>query len=203
MVRAESGGNRKIIELPLSAEDVASLTAGELVLINGRLITGRDRVHKYLVEQKPGRTDVPFDLAGSIVYHCGPIVTKKDGEYKIVAAGPTTSMRVEMYEADVIKAFTLRGIMGKGGMGENTRAALKECGAVYFHAAGGAAVYLADRIAHVRGSWLLDEFGPTEAMWQLEVRNFPAVVTMDSRGNDIHRDIEKMSFQKFIEIIGK
>jgi len=203
MVEAEAGSDRKIIRPPMSEEDARGLRAGDIVLIRGELVTGRDRVHKYLVEQKPGRSGLPFDLSGSIMYHCGPIVKKTGSGYTVVAAGPTTSLRVELYEADVIKEFSLRGIMGKGGMGGRTRDALKEFGAVYLHAAGGAAVYLADRIAGVLGTWKLEEFGPTEAMWRLEVMDFPAVVTMDSHGNDIHRDVEELSFQKFRELIGK
>jgi fumarate hydratase class I len=127
---------------------------------------------------------------------------KTEDGFKVVAAGPTTSMRVEMYEPAVIGAFQLRGVMGKGGMGEKTRQALKDHGCVYFNTIGGAAVYLADRIAKVLGVWKLEEFGLAEAMWHLEVKDFPAIVTMDAHGRDIHRDIEELSMIKLRELIG-
>ena len=136
----------KRLNLPLSAGDVAGLKAGDMVLLNGKLLTGRDRAHKYLVEKKPKKEELPFDLAGTVLYHCGPVMKKTESGYQVVAAGPTTSMRVEMYEADVIRQYGLRGVMGKGGMGEKTLKALQEAGCVYFQTIGGAAAYLADRI---------------------------------------------------------
>ncbi|MDA8239957.1 MAG: FumA C-terminus/TtdB family hydratase beta subunit [Nitrospiraceae bacterium] len=190
------------LNLPLSGSDVSGLTAGDIVTLSGRLVTGRDRIHKYLAE-RPRKEEVPFDLSGTVLYHCGPVVEKADGEFRAVAAGPTTSMRVEMYEAIVIREYGLRGIMGKGGMGEGTRRALKECGCVYFHAIGGAAVYLAARIRKTVGVWKLEEFGPTEAMWLFEVEGFPAIVTMDSHGNDLHREVEEASLKRFSELIKK
>jgi len=193
--------DRRTLTLPLSAEDVSSLRAGDLVFLNGLLITGRDKVHKYLVEQRPPKADFPFDIAGTVLYHCGPIMRKTEDGYSVVAAGPTTSIRVEMYEADVIREYGLRGIMGKGGMGEKTLKALQEAGCVYFHAIGGAAAYLADRINKVVTAWKLEEFGSTEAMWFFEVKDFPAIVTMDSLGNSMHKEIEKKSFRRFSELI--
>ena len=188
------------IELPMSSSDVLSLKAGDIVLLNGNIITGRDRVHKYLFENKPPREDIPFDISGTVLYHCGPVIKKLNGGYKVVASGPTTSIRVEMYEAFVIREYNIRGIMGKGGMGKNTSAALKETGCVYLNAVGGAAVYLADRIKRVLDVWKLKEFGPTEAMWLLEVDKFPAIVTMDTHGNNIHSDIENLSLKKCVEL---
>ncbi len=190
------------ITLPLSEEQARSLKAGDLVLISGTVVTGRDRVHKYLVERRPSANEMPFDPAGAVLYHCGPVMKPVDGGYRAVAAGPTTSMRVEMYQADVIRDYGLRGIMGKGGMGERTLEALKESGCVYLHTMGGAAVYLADRIKRTLGVWMLDEFGPTEAMWFFEVGDFPAIVTMDAHGNDMHREIEKKSRARFAELTG-
>lgn len=190
----------KRLDLPLSAADVAGLKAGDMVLLNGKLVTGRDRVHKYLVENKPKKEDLPFDLAGTVLYHCGPVMKKTESGYQVIAAGPTTSMRVEMYEADVIRQYGLRGVMGKGGMGEKTLKALQEAGCVYLQTIGGAAAYLADRIVRTIGSWKLEEFGTTEAMWIFEVKDFPAIVTMDSLGNSTHRAIESASFQKFREL---
>ena len=187
---------------PTSAE-LRALRAGDIVSLSGTIVTGRDRVHKYLVEQKPSKEEIPFDLTGAVLYHCGPVMRKTDEGYKAVAAGPTTSMRVEMYEAYVIREYGIRGIIGKGGMGENTIGALKETGSVYFHAVGGAAVYLADRIKKTLNVWKLDEFGPTEAMWLFEIENFPAIVTIDSLGNNIHVDIERFSMEKFLKLTGR
>lgn len=169
--------------------------------MNGTIVTGRDRVHKYLAEQRPLKEDIPFDLTGAILYHCGPVMKKTEEGYKVVAAGPTTSIRVEMYEAALIREYGIRGIIGKGGMGEGTLEALKETGSVYFQTVGGAAAYLADRIKKTLNVWKLDEFGPTEAMWLFEVEDFPAIVTMDSHGKNIHREIESASFRKFTELI--
>ena len=190
------------LSLPMSEEVARDLHAGDIVLMNGSMVTGRDRIHKFLVEQKPSPESLPFPLAGSVLYHCGPIMKKTEDGFKVIAAGPTTSMRVEMYEQEVISASGIRGVMGKGGMGDKTRQALKDHGCVYLNTIGGAAVYLADRITKVLGVWKLDEFGLAEAMWHLEVKDFPAIVTMDSHGNDIHRDIEATSMSKLRELIG-
>jgi len=189
------------LTLPLTAEDVLSLKTGDIVLLNGPLVTGRDKVHKYLVEKRPQKADIPFEIAGSVLYHCGPIMRKTDTGFTVVAAGPTTSIRVEMYEAEVIRQYGLRGIMGKGGMGENTLRALQEAGCVYLHTIGGAAAYLADRIKRTLDVWKLEEFGTTEAMWRFEVESFPAIVTMDAHGNSMHKEIEQESFRRFSELI--
>jgi tartrate/fumarate subfamily iron-sulfur-dependent hydro-lyase beta chain len=191
------------LKIPMSTDDVLGLRAGDIVSLCGNIVTGRDRVHRYLAEKKPPMGDIPFDLSGTILYHCGPVVAKLDGGYRVLSAGPTTSMRVEMYEASVIKEYPIKGIMGKGGMGAKTLQALQENTCVYFHTIGGAAVYLADRIKKTSGVWKLDEFGPTEAMWLFEVEGFPAIVTMDAHGNDIHREIETTSLKKFLELIKK
>jgi fumarate hydratase class I len=191
------------LTVPLSTEDVLSLKSGDFVLLSGKIVTGRDRIHKFLLEQKPHQDEIPFHLAGTVLYHCGPLIQKSGEERKIIAAGPTTSMRVEMYAAEIIKEYGIKGLIGKGGMGKKTLQALQESSCVYFHTIGGAAVYLADRIKKVLGVWKLDEFGAAEAMWHLEVENFPAIVTMDSHGNDIHHDIEHMSLRKFAEFIAE
>jgi len=188
--------------LPMTEEDVRGLKVGDIVMLSGNIVTARDRMHKLLLEEKPSPESLPFQLAGSVLYHCGPIMKKTDQGFRVVAAGPTTSQRLEMYEAEVIRAYGFRGIFGKGGMGEKTRKALQEFGCVYLHAVGGAASYLADRITKVLGVWKFDEFGLAEAMWHLEVKDFPVIVTMDSHGNDIHRDVEAASELKFRELIG-
>ncbi len=191
------------LTLPLSASDVLALKAGDVVTLSGLIVTGRDRIHKYLFEKRPPKEAIPFELSGSVLYHCGPVITGAGDVYSAVAAGPTTSMRVEMYEAQIIREYQFRGIMGKGGMGEATRRALKENGCVYLHTVGGAAVYLADRIRKVRGVWKLEEFGQAEAMWLFEVEGFPAIVTMDCHGNDIHRQVEEESLRRFSALTGE
>lgn len=192
-----SGGlkvkKQKIINLPLSKKDVMGLNAGDVVLINGMIVTGRDKMHKFLFYERPSKKDIPFNLSGTILYHCGPIVKKSDNGYKIVASGPTTSIRVETYEHRIISSYGIRGIMGKGGMCKRTLDAMKKNGCVYFHAIGGAAAYLADRVKRVVDVWKLEEFGVPEAMWLLEVENFPAIVTMDAHGRSLHNDIAMKS----------
>jgi len=183
----------KTIQLPLTKKDALNLKVGDSVLINGMIVTGRDKIHKFLFYKKPSKKKVPFDLNGSILYHCGPIVRKSDDGYKIISAGPTTSIRVEPYEDKIISSYGFRGIMGKGGMGKRTLEAMKKNGCVYFHAIGGAAAYLADRVKRVADVRMLEEYGIPEAMWELEVENFPAIVTMDAHGKSLHKEIEKQS----------
>lgn len=192
----------KKINLPLTKEDVLGFRVGDMFLLSGLIVTGRDKAHKFLVNEAPSAGEMPFDLNGGIIYHCGPIISKTDDSYRLIAAGPTTSMRVEMYEADVIKKYGVRGIIGKGGMGEQTLNTLKEYGGVYFHTISGAAVYLADRIKRVVSGWKIEEFGAPEAMWLLEVEDFPVVVTMDAHGNSLHRGIEKASFENVKKLLG-
>jgi tartrate/fumarate subfamily iron-sulfur-dependent hydro-lyase beta chain len=192
----------KTIRLPMSKDDALSLHVGDMVSINGLIVTGRDKLHKYLVNEKPSIKRIPFNLEGTILYHCGPIVKKTSKSFEIVACGPTTSMRVEMYEDRVILQYGIRGVMGKGGMGPQTRKALQKKGCVYLHAVGGAAVYLAQRVKRVAGVWKLEEFGMAEAMWLLEVEDFPAIVTMDAYGNSLHEEIEKKSLKEFKKLIG-
>lgn len=214
MVSSEDRGQRtevRRLKTPLSKKDVLSLKVGDIVSINGLIVTGRDKVHKFLAHERPDKKDIPFELDGGIIYHCGPIIRgqgtedreqKKDySSLKVIAAGPTTSMRVEMYEADVIKAYSIRGIIGKGGMGNKTLDAMKEYGCVYLHTISGAASYLAERIKGVRDGWKIEEFGAPEAMWLLEVEDFPAIVTMDAYGNSLHSDIEKVSLENLKRIL--
>jgi fumarate hydratase class I len=162
-----------------------ALKVGDLVLINGEMYTGRDNVHAYLMKNPP-----PVDLNGCVLYHCGPVMLKQGGEWTVKAAGPTTSIREEPYQADIIKKYGIRAVIGKGGMGAKTSAALKEFGAVYLNGIGGAAQYYARTVEKVLGVELM-EFGIPEAMWHIRVKNFAAIVTMDAHGNSLHADIEK------------
>ena len=178
----------KPLTTPISEAAVRSLKVGDEVTITGVLFTGRDALHKYLHDG--GRLPVGVNLNGGILYHCGPVVIKEpQGNWKCVAAGPTTSIREEPYQDQVIRDFGLRGVIGKGGMGEKTLAACKEHGCVYLHAVGGAAQVLAERIQKVPNVYFMEEFGAPEAIWEFEVVDFPAVVTMDAHGNSLHKDV--------------
>ncbi len=183
-----------VLEAPLTEEQVRKLKVGDVVRINGMMYTGRDAIHKYLMDH-----DAPVDLNGQIIYHCGPVMLKdENGKWHVKAAGPTTSIREEPYQGEIMKKFGIRAVIGKGGMGAKTLAALKEHGGVYLNAIGGAAQYYADCIKSVEGVDFL-EFGIPEAMWHLKVENFTAVVTMDSHGNSLHEDVEKSSLEKLAQ----
>lgn len=195
-VAADEGSTSRTVELkaPITEEQIRELKVGDVVKISGRMYTGRDAIHKYLSEN-----DAPVDLDGHIIYHCGPVVLKnEDGGYEIKAAGPTTSIREEPYQGDIMKKFGIRAVIGKGGMGPKTLAALEEHGGVYLNAIGGAAQYYADCIKAVEGVDLL-EFGIPEALWHLRVEDFTAVVTMDSHGNSLHADVDKSSLEKLAQ----
>jgi fumarate hydratase class I len=188
-------GRELSLKAPISDDAIRSLKVGDVVLLSGRMFTGRDAVHSYLMKHEP-----PVDLRGSILYHCGPVVVKEGDGWRVTAAGPTTSIREEPYQADIIKRYGVRAVVGKGGMGAKTLAALQECGAVYLNAIGGAAQFYARAIKQVDGVSLLD-FGTPEAMWHLTVEDFPAIVTMDAHGNSLHKDIEQES-GRHLEMIG-
>ena len=176
------------LEAPVSEEQIRALKVGDVVLVSGHMFTGRDAVHAYLMKHDP-----PVDLRGGVLYHCGPVVVKEgDGAWRVTAAGPTTSIREEPYQAEILKRYGVRVVIGKGGMGARTLAGLKESGAVYLNGVGGAAQFYARCITQVTGVSLL-EFGTPEAMWHLEVVDFPAIVTMDAHGNSLHKDIEAAS----------
>jgi tartrate/fumarate subfamily iron-sulfur-dependent hydro-lyase beta chain len=173
---------------PVSEAAVRALKVGDEVAINGTLFTGRDAVHKFLHEG--GRLPPGVNLKDGILYHCGPVVIKDErGNWKCVAAGPTTSIREEPYQGQVIRDLGLRGVIGKGGMGDRTLAACKEHGCVYLHAVGGAAQVLAACIKRVRNVYLMEKFGAPEAIWEFEVEGFPAVVTMDAQGHSLHQEV--------------
>lgn len=178
-------GREIVLEPPLSAEQMRALKVGDVVLIRGEVFTGRDAVHAHLMKNPP-----PVNMEGSVLYHCGPVMLKEGDEWFVKAAGPTTSIREEPYQADVLRNYGVKAIIGKGGMGAKTLAGLKECGAVYLNAVGGAAQYYARTVEKVLGVHLL-EFGIPEAMWHLRVRDFAAIVTMDAHGNSLHADVEK------------
>jgi len=179
------------LRAPITEEQIRGLKVGDMVLVSGRMYTGRDAVHAHLMHH-----DAPVDLQGAVLYHCGPVARQDAaGEWQIGAAGPTTSIREEPYQGEILRRFGVRVVIGKGGMGAKTLAALQECGAVYLNAVGGAAQYYARTVRRVTGVHFL-EFGTPEAMWELEVEDFPAVVTMDSHGQSLHQQVEAASAEK-------
>jgi tartrate/fumarate subfamily iron-sulfur-dependent hydro-lyase beta chain len=176
------------LKTPCDEAIIRSLKVGDAVEISGTLFTGRDAVHKYLHEG--GKLPAGVNLRNGILYHCGPVVMKDEaGKWKVTAAGPTTSIREEPYQGQIIKEFGIRGVIGKGGMGDRTLAACKESGCVYLHAVGGAAQVLAECIKAVRNVYMMEQFGAPEAIWEFEVENFPCVVTMDANGNSLHKEV--------------
>ncbi|WP_018132636.1 fumarate hydratase [Effusibacillus pohliae] len=189
------GGRQVVLQAPVTEEQIRSLKVGDVVIINGPVHTGRDALHKYLMDH-----DSPVDLAGGIIYHCGPVMLQdENGKWHVKAAGPTTSIREEPYQADIIKKFGVRAVIGKGGMGAKTLAGLQEHGAVYLNAIGGAAQYYAKCVKEVEGVHFLEEFGIPEAMWHLQVEGFAAIVTMDAHGNSLHADVEQESLKKLAD----
>lgn len=198
------------LKVPISEEQVRSLRVGDQVLLNGVVFTARDAGHKYMIEnfvkgtcpdsEKEMYEVLKEGLKGGVIYHCGPVVRKRDdGKYEFVAAGPTTSIREEPYQADVIGHFGVRAVIGKGGMRDKTLKGCNEHGAVYLHAIGGAAPLIAESVKEVVNVHKLD-FGVPEAFWEIRVSDFPCVVTMDSHGNSLHADVLASSRARAEEI---
>jgi fumarate hydratase class I len=203
----------KEITIPISPDTIKSLHTGDTVALSGIMATGRDTVHKWMIDtfirniRKPEGDDLEVYekikpvFKESIIYHCGPIVSGVDtGDYKFVAAGPTTSIREEPYQSEVLHHFDMRGVIGKGGMGANTLKACQDVPAAYFHAIGGAATLIAESVEEVLGVYKLS-FGVPEAIWVLRVKEFPVVVTMDSHGVSIHDEVEADSRKKLQDLI--
>ncbi|MFT5232008.1 MAG: fumarate hydratase class I [Candidatus Krumholzibacteriia bacterium] len=186
-----------LLEAPFTEKKIRALKVGDRVDISGLIFTGRDAVHKYLHDG--GKS--PVDLKDSIIYHCGPVVVKEKGKWVVKAAGPTTSIREEPYQGPLMERFGIRAVIGKGGMGPKTLAYCKKVGAVYFHAVGGAAQVLAECVVSVEGVHLAEKFGAPEAIWELQVKNFPVVVTMDSHGNSLHEQVLSSSVERLNDIL--
>ncbi len=203
----------RAIQLPLSEDTIRSLSVGDPVALSGVMITGRDAAHKWMVDTFIRKTrpaqgedlDI-YDaikplLNGGMVYHCGPVVIGLEAkDYRFVAAGPTTSIREEPYQGEVMRHFNLRGVIGKGGMGPKTLAACREVPGVYLHAIGGAASLIAQTVVKVLGVYKLS-FGVPEAMWVIEVKDFPAVVTMDAHSGSLHALVEQQSKQELERLL--
>ena len=201
------------LTIPLSDDTIRSLKVGDPVALSGVMLTGRDAAHKWMIDTfiKKNRPPQGDDLEvyqaiqplldGGAIYHCGPVVAGLDTrQYRFVAAGPTTSTREEPYQGDVMRHFKVKGVIGKGGMGPKTLAACQEVPGVYFHAVGGAASLIAQTVKRVLGVYKLD-FGVPEAMWVIEVKEFPAVVTMDAHGASQHAVIEQQSWAVLEELL--
>src|SRR5512136_286477 len=204
------------LTIPISEADIRALRVGDSVLLDGVMVTGRDAAHKWMVEKfiksVVPATDADQEiyralrshLAGGAIYHCGPVVKKlPDGNWAFVAAGPTTSIREEPYQADVISHFGLRAVIGKGGMAAKTLEGCQRYGAVYLHAIGGAATLIAERVQEVLTVYKKDEFGMPEAFWVIRVQDFPAVVTMDAHGNSLHAEIKANSQARLAKLYAK
>ena len=201
------------LTMPISDIEIRKLKVGDTVLLSGVMLTGRDAVHKWMIDtfiEKKVPVSASDDeiyksikpqLDGGVIYHCGPVVSGLDtGDYKFVAAGPTTSIREEPYQGRVMEHFNIKGVIGKGGMGAKTLAACESVPGVYFHAIGGAATLIAQSVKKVLGVHKM-EFGVPEAIWVLNVVDFPVVVTMDSHGISVHDEIEVKSRAVFERLV--
>jgi len=188
-------GREVVLTPPISEQQVRALKVGDVVLISGEMFTGRDAMHAYLLKNEP-----EVNLYGSVLYHCGPVMLRDGDTWTVKAAGPTTSIREEPYEHEVIRRYGVRAVIGKGGMGPKTLAALKEHGAVYLNAIGGAAQYYARTVRKVLGVHHL-EFGIPEAMWHYEVKDFMAIVTMDAHGNSLHAGVLEETGKKLEALV--
>lgn len=185
----------KVLNSPPTENEIRALKVGDRVLIKGTMFTGRDAVHKYLYDG--GKLE---QIKGGIIYHCGPVVLEENNQYQVLAAGPTTSIREEPYQAEIIRRFGIKAVIGKGGMGARTLQGCQEHGAVYLHAIGGAAQIYARCVTAVPGV-SLKQFGSPEAVWEFRVEGFPAVVTMDAHGNSLHQKVLDASGEKIRKLI--
>ncbi len=187
----------KTLKYPFQREEIRKLKVGDMVLLSGKLFTGRDAIHKYLHEGN----NPPVSLQDQIIYHCGPVVLEEKGKYRVLAAGPTTSIREEPYQWEVMRDHGILGVIGKGGMGKKTLDGCQKYGCVYFHAIGGAAQVLAEKIKSVDNVYLKEQFGSPEAIWELTIEDFPVVVTMDAHGNSLHESVQKVSEENLEKLL--
>ena len=188
------------LKTPLKEEEIRKLKVGDVVFVSGRVITARDEAHQRAVEYYEEGKELPVSFKDIVLYHCGPIVKKIDDKWIFVSAGPTTSTRMEYIEPTFIKYFGPRIIVGKGGLKDKTLEALKENGAVYTLIPGGLGAKAALSVKEVVGvEWL--DLGTPEALWILEAENFgPLIVSMDTHGNSIHKEIESEAEKRLEEI---
>ena len=199
----------KELAYPFSEKSIRALCAGDAVSITGRIYTGRDKLHKFFADG--GR--LPVDFRDGALYHCGPVVIGNGRErssepsdgarsrFRVVAAGPTTSVRENPYEPDFIAKTGVRIVIGKGGMDAKTLAAMQKYGCVYIQAVGGGGAIYADAVKKVAGVSLLDEFGAAEAVWHLDVVDFRGVVAMDAHGNSLFDTVSRSSEAKLASLL--
>jgi len=177
------------MKTPLNEVEVRQLRVGDTIYLTGKIFTMRDQAHRRIIQLLKERGAPPMNFEGLALYHCGPVVKRVKEGWRVISAGPTTSSRMESYEAEVMEKLGVRMVIGKGGMGPKTMDALTRLGAVYVSFVGGAAVLAADCIEEVEDVLWLD-LGVPEAVWILKVKNFgPLTVTMDSYGNNLYRDV--------------
>lgn len=188
---------------PLSEADVRKLRVGDVVYLTGVIFTARDRAHRRALELRGKGEGPPIEMEGLAVYHCGPLLRRVGERWEVVAAGPTTSSRMDELQPDFIREFKVRAVIGKGGMGKRTAEAMREEGCVYLAYTGGAAVLAAKGIKEVKAvQW--EDLGMPEAIWVLEVENFgPLVVTIDAHGNSIHEEVRKKVEENLSKVYSK
>jgi fumarate hydratase subunit beta len=191
------------LKTPISEEDVRKLKMNDALYITGTMVTARDSAHKRALGLFKEGKEMPINLEGLAVFHCGPIVRKEGDKWTVVAAGPTTSTRMDLFEDEFIKAFKIRVVIGKGGMGRRTTEGMKKYGAIYGAFTGGAAVLAANAIKNVRSvKWL--DLGMPEALWIFEVENFgPLTVAIDTYGNNLFEEVHKKTEEKRPKIYEK
>jgi len=189
------------LNIPISEDEIRGLKCGDTVALTGTIVTARDAGHKLMVEERPEFLDDL--LKEGVIYHCGPVVKKEGDKWSFVSAGPTTSAREEPYQGKVIDSYTVRGVIGKGGMGKDTLAACKKHGAVYFHAVGGAGTLIGQSVKEVLDVHKLEEFGTPEAFWVIRVEDFPVIVTMDTHGESLHAKVLAESARQLEKLLEK
>jgi tartrate/fumarate subfamily iron-sulfur-dependent hydro-lyase beta chain len=179
------------LDLPIDEARARELRVGDILYLTGKIFTARDEAHLTMLEVKEAGKSLPFDPGAMALFHCGPVVRKAGGGWEVIAAGPTTSVRMEIFEDRFLEAFAPRIVIGKGGMGDRTQAGLEKVGSVYAHYTGGAGALAAKRIEQVEDVHWLDELGMPEAAWIFAVKDFgPLLVTMDSAGGNLYKNLE-------------
>ena len=181
--------NIRKIKSPLDESEARSLKAGDIVTLSGDLLTARDEAHLRILELLRAGHDLPFRLEGMAIYHCGPIM-RNEGKWEVVAAGPTTSARLDRLAPELIRRCRPRLLIGKGGMSSETLEAMMEVGCAYLAFPGGAAVLAAEALPEVLSvHW--EDLGMPEAVWHLRAEDFgPLVVAMDSHGRSLFKEVE-------------
>jgi fumarate hydratase subunit beta len=193
------------LKTPISEEEIRKLKVNDVIFITGTIVTARDQAHRRALEYAKQGKNLPINLDGLALFHCGPVVKKEGEKWIAVAAGPTTSTRMDIFEDEFIKNFKVRVVIGKGGMGKKTTDAMAKYGAVYGAFTGGAAILAAKAIKSIKSvEWL--DLGTPEAMWIFEVEDFgPLAVAIDSHGNNLFLDVQKKveeNRQKIYEKLG-